>query len=314
MTMARAHLAVGPDGLKLLGFLASLGALIALTKVWPERVVRLSWTMPRSGLGAGSWRSVFHADPSVTEDEIVEALFTYLTDQRSLEVLEGLEQNLGVSGRDLREHVARFWEERRDRRAADLLAALMADAGADQKVRPSPLRALTGASQMHFVDTVRALSDSSRLSREHVVRALFRPWTYEDTRFTMRWDDVDFRSHALRARDPARDPVHPIRTEWGANRLAFEALALFTMTWSAETVGFRAQEVRWPLWAPPTSADVIRSLLAHPALFRPEDEWRELHALGVTIVASARRFSGEGGKGVYFSPARVVWVGGEVVG
>ena len=34
----------GPDGGKLLGFLAALGALAALTEAWPEREIRLSWT------------------------------------------------------------------------------------------------------------------------------------------------------------------------------------------------------------------------------------------------------------------------------
>lgn len=310
--MTRTHLAVGPDGLNLLGFLASLGALAALTRAWPERAVRLSWTMPRSGPGAGGWRPVFHVEPPATQEEIVDTLYAQITDVHALEVLEGLDRNLRVSGAVLRERAAAFWEDRGDRRSADLLAALMADGGSAEEVRVSPLRALTGAGHMHFVDTLRALSDPSRLSRDHVARALFRPWAYEDVRFTFRWDPSDFRPYALRARDPARDPVHPIRTEWGANRLGFEALVLFPMTWSGAAIGFRGRELRWPLWRPPASADVVRSVLAHPALFAPEGEAAglQLRALGVAAVVSARWFRGERGAHVYFTPARVVWAGG----
>jgi len=307
--VTRSHLAIGPEGLNLLGFLTSLGTLVVLTRAWPERTVRLSWAMPRTGPGAGGWRPVFHVEPPVSESEIVEVVHAQVTDPRALEALEGLERNLRVSGAVLRERATTFWEGRGDRRAADLLAALMAHVGSSQEVRPSPLRALTGAGHMHFLDTLRALSDPDRLSKDHVARALFQPWTYEDTRFTFRWDPSDFRPYALRARDPARDPVHPIRTEWGANRLAFEALVLFPMTWSGEAVGFRGQELRWPLWTPPAGADVVRSLLAHPALFEPHRQEAALQALGVAVVASARRFLGERGAHVYFTPARIVWAG-----
>lgn len=301
---AVAHLAVGLDGLNLLGFLAALGALVSLSRIWRDREIRLSWTLVTSGPGAGGWRPLLHIDPVVAQQEIVEALYAHVTNPESLSAFADVDANLRMSRAVFRSKAVSL---RHDRRAADLLAALVCEAGTEDEVKPTPFRALSGAGHLNFLSTAQSLSDASRLQKSDIARALFQPWTYENTRLTFRWDPVDYRAYAGRARDPADDPIHPIRTEWGANRLAFEALVMFPMIWSGEAVGVRSNEFRWPLWSPAASVDTIRSLLAHPFLFRDTGA-NDLASMGVVLVASCQRFtSGQRNAYVNFSPSRIVW-------
>jgi hypothetical protein len=196
---------------------------------------------------------------------------------------------------------------RANRRAADLVAALLAEKVGDKKepVARSPLQALRGAGHQDFLETLRKLSAS--VQADHLRRALFEPWTYCDDKLTFRWDPVDYRPYALRARDPGADKIHPIRTEWGANRLAFEALIFFPQVWSRDpkTVGFIGnEEIRWPLWSAPASVSLVRSLLVQGDLLRRDPS--RLSRLGICAVVGARRFLS--GKGyVNFAPARIVW-------
>ena len=68
-------------------------------------------------------------------------------------------------------------------------------------------------------------------------------------------------------RDPSKETAG---TEWGANRLAFEALPLFPVApaaGSARTTGFsgtRSSDTfwTWPVWEPAADLDTVRSLLA----------------------------------------------------
>ena len=300
-SVAGAHLAVGPDGLNLLGFLAGLGTLVALRRAWPDRTVRLSWTLPRRGLGAGGWRPLLHVQPSVSQEDIVDALYAQVTKAVSLTALGDVDDNLRISKAAFRSKAVSL---QHDRTAADLLAALVAEAGAKDDLKPTPFRALTGAGHLKFLKTVRALSDPTRLRRVDIARALFQPWTYENIRLTFRWDPVDYRPFADRAYNPAEDLI---RTEWGANRLAFEALVLFPMVWNGEVVGVRSNEVRWPIWLPPASVETIRSLLAHPVLFL-DSRAAELERLGVRLVASCRRFTwGQQNAYVNFTSPRIAW-------
>lgn len=301
------HVAVGPDGTNLLGFLAAVGSLSLLSAAWPQRSVRLGWTMPPAGPGAGHWCPVLHMEPAVSRGQLVAALTKAVQTLEGLKALDGLDDNLRITRQELRQaqRTARSGA-RQDRRAADLLAALSIESQGHSKdeVDRSPLQALTGAGHQDFLKTLRELS--KQIGEEHIHRALFQPWSYEDQQLTFRWDPADFRPYALRARNPSKDRVHPIRTEWGANRLAFEALALFCMVWGREPgcVGFRGEELRWPLWWDPVTLPVVRSLLSHPALF--EDTPSRLAGLGVCAVVSSRKFTS--GKGyVNFGPSRLVW-------
>ena len=96
---------------------------------------------------------------------------------------------------------------------------------------------------------------------------LFAPWERPDTLYSLRWDPEDDRRYAHRWRDPSKETAG---TEWGANRLAFEALPLFPVApaaGSSRTTGFsgtRSSDTfwTWPVWEPAADLDTVRSLLA----------------------------------------------------
>ena len=106
-------------------------------------------------------------------------------------------------------------------------------------IRDTAWRTVSGAGHQHFLETMRKLADESDL--DSLERCLFHPWTRPDTRLSLRWDPQDDRRYAHRWRDPADRKDRPA-TEWGANRLAFEAISLFPVApagrWLA-TTGFR---------------------------------------------------------------------------
>lgn len=99
---------------------------------------------------------------------------------------------------------------------------------------------------------------------------------------------------------------------WGANRLAFEALACFPCFPRGRRVRTTAfgddddqRTIHWPLWTPSLNIETVRSLLAHPAIL--VNDRRVLRALGVFAVASARRVSV--GRKRSFGPASLTLIG-----
>ena len=123
----------------------------------------------------------------------------------------------------------------------------------------------------------------------------------------MRWDPNEFRPHALRAGDPAKDNKR--NNVRGANRLAIEALPLFpTVPQRAvlRTVAFGDKdaraEVTWPIWLDPLSLNVVASLLAFEDV--QEADHSTLARRGVAQVFRAKRFTD--GQYRNFSPARAL--------
>lgn len=74
---------------------------------------------------------------------------------------------------------------------------------------------MSGAGHQHFLKFMVELHGST--TREHYESALLKRWAYTDEGPSMRWDPSDYRPHALRADDPATDPIRTMR---GANHLA----------------------------------------------------------------------------------------------
>ncbi len=130
------------------------------------------------------------------------------------------------------------------------------------------------------------------LTAGHLKDALFEPWRYDkDKGRTFRWDAAEDRRYALRASDPSKGPEKKIPSMWGANRLAFEALAClpcFPNGRRLRTTAFEEEHIiRWPLWSPPIALPTVRSVLAHPAIV--ERDPGTLGAMGVFMIASSRR-------------------------
>ena len=288
---------IGLDGANPLAFLAALGALRGLTLAWPGRRVCLSWTL------LDAWRPRLRVDGSPpSEDETLNGLERFMEMRPGHEALK-IADNLPIAADAFRAHalaaaeVAFTCPEKRAR--ADFIAAFACDAvqSPDRKgqVQETALRTL-GAGQTQFLRPMRDLAKLA--TRDNIRRCLFAPWTREDSRLSLRWDPEDDRRYAHRWRDPTASGEEP-KTEWGANRLAFEALPLFPVMpvgRSVLTTGFSGNRSRdafwtWPIWEPDADLDTVRSLLALRGLQEAATDRHRLAAMGIREVFKSQRIN-----------------------
>ena len=148
-----------------------------------------------------------------------------------------------------------------------------------------------------------------KTGRDELYRCLFGVWTRQDQGLSLRWDPEDDRRYALRWRNPSSEETG---TEWGGNRLAFEALPLFPVAPSGRnlsTTGFsrEGREIlwTWPIWEPPIDLDTARSLLALPELQKVVPDRASLASMGVPEVYRSRRIHLEQGR-LSLSPSKPV--------
>ena len=190
----------------------------------------------------------------------------------------------------------------------DFVAAFACDGVArDDVVSDSELRTMSGAGHQHFLGFMTQLVHLT--TDEHLRRALFSPWTYDDDAPSLRWDPQDDRRYALRWREPSGDKIQTVR---GANRLAVEGLSLlpsFPTGGRLRTTGFSGSGARgtfwsWPIWDTPLGMDAIRSVVAHPLLLESVPDAQRLRAIGVVQVFRSQRLTV--GKFRNFSPAHPV--------
>jgi hypothetical protein len=213
------------------------------------------------------------------------------------------------------------------RTRADMLAALMTDAAVkDEKkqvVDATPLCLLYGQGHQHFLERLAGVprevvgtkGDDSKIDADTagarcLEEALFSPWARRDYTSSFRWDPEEDVRYALMAGDPT-DSTYKTGTQHGANRLAALGLAALTVVPEARagrvrpavlggTFGENGFTFAWPIWRDPASLASIRSLLAHPDLYKPG----ALAHLGVDHVMATRRISV--GKFMNFTRARVL--------
>lgn len=141
----------------------------------------------------------------------------------------------------------------------------------------------------------------------HLHRALFSDWEYSDPPPFMRWDPNEFRPHALRGSDPAKDrKQNNVR---GANRLAIEALPIFPTVPKAHrihTVAFENrdsdEEVTWPVWGCQLDLPTVRSLVVSSEIQCPDR--LTMMRRGIAQVFCSTRFTE--GKYRNFSPAKAL--------
>lgn len=289
------HLAAGPEGGSLLGFLASLGALAALSRAWPERDVRLSWRFHDA-----AWRPVIHVRDEATDDEIVHALHLALSRGSFGAPIASLGDDLPVEATRFAAAAADVAAAAtpQDRADADFIAALGSEACVDSRgrVQDTALRTMSGAGHQHFLRSIRQLGELT--TEDDLGAALFKAWSYADPGPSMRWDPVDDRRYAYRADDPSSSRRFPIRTVRGANRLAVEALPYFPTVPRGRrllTAGFPESDggrtLRWPIWKPRLPRTTVRSLLVHPELAATPLRADLLSLLGVVEVFRSRRIT-----------------------
>jgi hypothetical protein len=198
------------------------------------------------------------------------------------------------------------------RRRADLLAALMTDAGIKDdrnEVDPTPLCLLFGGGHQFFLERLssvlrepappprgRGKHARSLSASECLGEVLFQPWHRGDpATSSFRWDPAEDVRYALRAGDPT-DPAYKAGTQHGANRLGAVGLAALTLVPEIRggrvrpaVIGGKLQANRfafaWPIWREPATLSAIRALLAHPHLRTPG----ALKHLSVDHVLEAQR-------------------------
>ncbi len=307
----------GLDGRNLLAFLAALGTHVALDRKEPS--ARLSWDSstfrPRIHLGPAP-SSELDGRTADVEERLVDLVEYGLkelahVDRRFVwdDIKVGAKGNRPRSRAEVRQRLlepaaSAARDDRRDRSWADFAAGLASDAaGSAKEVAYTALCVITGDSHQHFLGFMRDLCGQA--TAEHLRGALFAPWRYREEGRSFRWDPSEDRRYALRASDPAKGSDSKIPSMWGANRLAFEALACLPCHPSGRhlrTTGFEDERIfHWPLWTPPATLNAVRSLLGHPAVLRRDGD--NLEAMGVFAVASSRRTSV--GRKRTFGPASI---------
>ena len=299
----------GLDGANPLAFLAALGTLRGLSIAWPGRAVQLSW------VARDTWRPRLHVDHATPNREDVLAGLEVFMDARPGHEALGIGDNPAVAPdlfrRAAYEAAVSSSPSPAGRSRADFLAGLGCDAATDRNrkdvIQDTALRTMQGTGHQHFLKTMRDLSE--RTTADSIARCLFAPWTRGDEHLSLRWDPEEDRRYALRWRAPTREVA---LTEWGANRLAFEAIPLLPVApvgTRLATTGFRGTRATdtyftWPIWDAPVGLDTLRSVLSMADLQEDAPNRGRLAAMGIREVFRSQRINVDRYRN--FSPARSV--------
>jgi hypothetical protein len=286
-------LLAGLDGSNPLAFLAALGTLRTLARVWPKRGVKLGWQCD-----TGCWRPTIVTSPPADAASVVSVMRPELSRAAQLKAFR--------FAADLKLPPDKFtsfirlaliqWHDGSDPRCAEFAGAFGSEAltNKDGTIQDTAFRTMSGAGRQHFLAFMAELARAT--NGEHLRMALFNPWHYEERKLSMRWDPFDDRRYALRWSDPSGDVIHTVR---GANRLAIEALPLFPVApvgAALRTTGFGSPAGRgvfwtWPIWEPSLPVDTVRSILALPGLQEDSPDRLNLAARGITEIFRCERIT-----------------------
>lgn len=297
----------GLDGANPLAFLAALGTLRIATRAWPDRRVRLGWT-----IAEGGWRPLLRVEPGVTREELVEVITAGIPSEEELFDTE-LRKRSEEAGPKNKRGESRWADKLRfppevfreralvrarqamidARDAVDYLAALASDAAVDEVAGHEAARRTRfdfTAGQQSYIEMARSLL--ALASEGSIENALFGPWDYLTGVFSLRWDPLDeSRQYALQAVDPTNASGNPILSVPGANILGLIGLVYFPLIPRGRVVeqpGFDwsrgGRSFRWPIWSPPLGEAAVAALLSLEELRHdpiPRDDVRER---GVEVV------------------------------
>lgn len=308
----------GINGANPLGFLAALGTFRTAQQI-NDVLLRLSWAPT-----GGTWQPILHAPPEITPESLVESLHTYLQSQVNSPVFT-VAKNTKMPADRFRSYAKSAvdsWFSGDNPAWAAFAAAFSASFPLDEEqwTEDTAFRFVrvfkketdkNGKPEKKpgFLDIVRTIAKNT--TDENLREALFGPWKFQDDEFSLRWDPEDDRRYAFRWSDPSKDSSGIVR---GANRLAIEGLPFFpTIPSSSQlrTTGFVGRKSTdtfwtWPLWKPPITAEVCRSILASASLAHPNIELTSLASIGVVAVFRSQRINPNDGKFRNFTPATPV--------
>jgi len=303
----------GLDGANPLAFLAALGTLRTLTTMYPESGFRMNWEVVDGGWRPRLTSSNFEFEPSSLCDEMA----GWLSSPVQLNLLEAIGDNLTLAPTEFRklalnELQLACKDDSGSRSVLDYLAAFGSDAtyqphSKDRTLmQDTALRTMSGAGHQHFIKFMREIIANT--CSTHLYSTLFFSWTYEDEGrgMNLRWDPIDDRRYAMRWKNPSSDPATTMR---GANRLAIEAIPLFSTAPDGNqlrTTGFRTIPKQgtffsWPIWEPQINLDAIQCLQQHPRITSLDDT-TDLSDIGVHTVFRSQRITI--GKFRNFTPAK----------
>ena len=307
----------GPDGGTLLGFLASVGALVAFTRLYADKRVTLHW---EQSLG---WRGRILIDGKSPIPEQIQALHSSLTGENVLDLFTFRKGSDGSAYQTITkieiDDAARFLagalqgDVNVRRHSSATHAGWFMDQLDEKSACASRLCALTGGSQQNFLETALHLSGfhpkakdrPERLTTaEHLLSTLFEVWQFKEPMPGCRWEAQEDRHSTLRhagttKKHEAKGEVDTkgydgsVCTQRGANRLGIEAMTCFPLmpgARRAETTGFRynredgGHQFTWPVWECPVTVETVRVLVAHPELTKEKPSHRTLLPLGVCGV------------------------------
>lgn len=295
----------GLNGENLLAFLAALGTLRILTG---NADVRMRW------VDHGFWKPIIQHTDLCTADALIEELAEKVCGESSISDAWNIGDDLTLKQSDFRKYMqSEALKALPDQRSTiDFLAAFGSDVFGSgpkkEQISDTEFRTMSGAGHQHFLGFMKELA---RLTTSgHLRRTLLEQWDYADDKRSLRWDPADYRPHALRSIDPSHDPI---KTMWGVNRLAIEALPLFPTIPAGtrvRTLGFRGRggetEITWALWTDSVDLMTIFSLLAMDELQQEDMTFYSdvLARRGIIQVFRAQRFTD--GKYRNFTPAKAL--------
>jgi hypothetical protein len=290
----------GLDASNLLGYMAALGAMRVLTFADPGVEVKLNWTEE-----PGWWMPQIHHADIQDDEQLIARLTRALQADLAWEIGNDLTITREAFAAAADESAKAAFHSAPHAMACAFFAAFGSDgcgsAAKEELIADTEFRTMSGAGHQHFLGFMRDLHAMTTI--EHLRTALFQTWEYQDEKPSMRWDPNDHRPHALRADNPATDPI---RTARGANRLAAESLPLFPTMPSLgrlRTTGFDSKaRLTYPVWTGPLDCASTASVLALAELQAEKPDRRLLRGRGIEQAFRSQRFTD--GKYRNFSPSR----------
>lgn len=295
----------GLDGGNPLGFLAAMGTLRTVQRVATSGWIRLCWEV----CDARYVPRLFGA--MQTENELISLLRSGLTSEAGSPW--NLSRKLPFEADRLREaarHAATTASiderEQADGCSSFGSAAFVDDKGqfADTALRMVRSGDSAGQGLLDYAQKIRGST-----AEEDLRHALFEQWRYSASGPSLRWDPAEAREYALLASDPSKDGALSVI---GANRLALEAMPLFTtcpIGAGLATLSFHQSRSKsamsWPMWTVPLTLALIQSVITLDELSAERPSAKELKPRGIAAVFRSQLFK----PNQYYSnftPARAV--------
>lgn len=291
----------GLDGANPLAFLAALGTVIVLHSKFPD--LRVGWKMKD-----GSWKP-FIGGCGDDKDEFSENLLAIL-ESNSMATFDIDKKMPFETSKFIRSlQSAQICASMEDRRNADFLAAFGTElypSGKNGEFQDSSFRMVRSGDSAGQGLPYYAKDIQEKTKLEHIQRALFQTWDYQDKfddqgrhYFSLRWDPIEDQRYALRWQDPSNKsgPITGPGTMLAANSLAIEALRYFPVVLvgnQAHTTGFHKFGKRktyfiWPVWTPMVNVDTTRSLVALDDLSKEPIPHQSLAQRGITEIYRSQR-------------------------